>query len=107
MTRPPHPDYQFEPTSRVPQGFEWVAEPEEGWTMERPTTKAGKPAADRCRYFVGGRAHGAPAVAWLFRSVWSRPGGVPWAYCGEHLFGRWIEDGRVMNWRLRPKAAPA
>lgn len=23
-----------------------------------------------------------------------------WAYCGQHLYGRWIEHGQVMGWRL-------
>jgi hypothetical protein len=23
-----------------------------------------------------------------------------WAYCPEHMYGRWIEDGQVMHWRL-------
>ena len=25
-----------------------------------------------------------------------------WAYCERHSFGRWIEDGKVMHWILRP-----
>lgn len=25
-----------------------------------------------------------------------------WAYCPEHMYGRWVEDGRVMGWRLVP-----
>lgn len=23
-----------------------------------------------------------------------------WAYCAEHMYGKWIEDGRVWEWRL-------
>jgi hypothetical protein len=30
-----------------------------------------------------------------------------WAYCADHLFGRWIEDGRVMCWILVPAETPA
>lgn len=25
-----------------------------------------------------------------------------WKYCAEHLYGRWIENGAVMFWRLVP-----
>lgn len=25
-----------------------------------------------------------------------------WAYCPEHMYGRWVEDGQVMHWILRP-----
>jgi hypothetical protein len=30
-------------------------------------------------------------------------GKVPcwWAYCAEHMYGRWLEDGRIYSWRLR------
>lgn len=24
-----------------------------------------------------------------------------WLYCERHMFGRWIEDGQVMEWSLR------
>lgn len=24
----------------------------------------------------------------------------PWDYCADHMYGRWIEDGKVMGWRL-------
>lgn len=27
-----------------------------------------------------------------------------WAYCADHLYGRWIEDGVVMSWRLEREA---
>jgi len=24
-----------------------------------------------------------------------------WAYCAAHMYGRWIEDGKIMSWRVR------
>jgi hypothetical protein len=23
-----------------------------------------------------------------------------WAYCAEHMYGNWIEDGKVVHWKL-------
>lgn len=51
----------------------------------------------RCRFTVDRRACGAPSVAALRRGS-RRPSW--WHYCAEHLYGRWIEGGRVMTWRL-------
>ena len=48
------------------------------------------------------KACGAPAVAELNRGRHNWQFGKRtdswWAYCAEHMYGRWIEDGRVMNW---------
>lgn len=41
-------------------------------------------------------------AAWLFRKGKKRSGW--WGYCAEHLYGRWIEDGKVWRWRLVPDA---
>lgn len=42
-----------------------------------------------------------PAVAKLFRegkrSSW-------WYYCPAHMYGRWVEGGKVMGWRVVPDA---
>jgi hypothetical protein len=62
----------------------------------------------RCRYAVGSRAHvrvycGKPAVAEMNRGRYA-PGARTtrrdawWAYCGDHLYGRWMEDGVLMCW---------
>lgn len=57
----------------------------------------------RCRYPVGpGNTRcKVQSVAALNRQRWSRHrGGLVdcwWAYCGDHLYGRWIEAGQVMN----------
>jgi hypothetical protein len=26
-----------------------------------------------------------------------------WAYCAAHMYGRWIEDGRIVHWRWVPE----
>jgi hypothetical protein len=79
----------------VPEGFELVAAPNDRWRVSS--------SADwkRCRYGAGyhSKACGEPAVAELNRSHWHRENW--WAYCGDHLYGGWIEDGTVMNWILR------
>jgi hypothetical protein len=55
----------------------------------------------KCRANAGYRrkACGAPAVAELFRKYgawWSNEGSW-WAYCAQHMYGRWIEGERVMQ----------
>ena len=62
----------------------------------------------RCRWAVGpgGTTCKAPSVAALNRERHtSRRGRVAdwWAYCGDHLYGRWIEDGQVMHWIRKPE----
>lgn len=76
------------------------------WTLTRPAVKYDQ-AADRCRHGSGPKhpACGQPAVAWLDRGRGRRRNW--WAYCERHLFGRWIEDGRLMCWKLQEKVSPA
>ncbi len=49
-----------------------------------------------------------PPVVILWRTHRHRPPRlVPWAYCEEHMFGRIIEDGRVLaGWLLNPAEFP-
>jgi hypothetical protein len=56
----------------------------------------------RCRFVAGQRrtACGRPAVARLMRGRRRR---TWWYYCGEHLYGRWVEAGRVVHSVLRPR----
>lgn len=87
MTRPA-------PDREVPEGYELVAVEDRSWRLV-----SGK----RCRWYGGGYFQatcGAPAVAELDRD---RTGRRPkwWAYCPDHLYGRWIENGQVMHWILR------
>lgn len=55
--------------------------------------------AKRCRW-GGNKPCRLVAVAELDRGrwPWSRRKPNWWAYCGEHLYGRWVEDGHVMKW---------
>jgi hypothetical protein len=87
MARPEPPE--------MPEGCHAAAVPDPEWRLA-----SGKP----CRMGAGkGRpACGQPSVAELNRgySGWRGAKQLPnwWAYCGDHLYGRWIEDGQVMHW---------
>lgn len=50
-----------------------------------------------------------PAVARLNRTKrWSaRQTPNWWAYCHEHMYGRWIEAGQVVSWRVKHDLVPA
>jgi len=84
-----------EPGRAAPAGFHFEAAAEDNLEWRVPPIGAG-----RCRYTVGPghRVCGKPPMATLMR------GRFPYDYCGEHLYGRWLEDGRVMHWRLVPDA---
>lgn len=79
-----------EPPYEAPEGWSWAAQPAQNWRLV--TNR-------RCRRLLGGprRGCGVPAVAELDRG-YTRP--AWWAYCAEHMYGRWIEDGQVMRWQL-------
>lgn len=81
-----------EPPYEAPEGWSLVARPAPDW---RPVT------GRRCRRLLGGaprRGCGAPSVAEMRRAGYPRP--TWWAYCPEHLYGQWIEDGQVMRWQM-------
>jgi hypothetical protein len=83
----------------VPEGYELTAVPSKDWRLV-----TGK----RCRYGSGPGhpACGAASIAELDRNSWSSTKRANWwAYCPEHLYGHWIEDGKVMHWILREKQA--
>jgi len=80
---------------QVPEGFRLVAVPDTAWRLV-----TGK----RCRMRGGSKpACAQPSVAELDRSAWRRGEHRSnwWAYCPDHLYGRFIEDGRVMCWILK------
>lgn len=78
---PPPPGYHHEPYS---EHMDWRV----------PAVNA-----NGCRYMRPDRkACGRPAVASLFRG--SKLTKTPWNYCEQHLYGGWIEDGKVMRWRV-------
>lgn len=85
-------------------GFAWIVVPEEdettlGW--HRWTTSPAIVDGRWCRWgSPRGGYCGRPASAALDRGS-GRP---KWyGYCDDptHLYGRWIEDGKVVGWRLR------
>lgn len=82
-----------EPWDDPPEGFHFeMAEQEQKWI----TPPVGK---GKCRFTVGHyQTCGKPAVVTLMRR--HGKGDAPWDYCAEHMYGRWVEDGKVMGWRL-------
>jgi hypothetical protein len=93
----------FENWGEVPEGYELVAVPDDDWRIEadRPCRRAG----------ARSKACGKPSVASLNRPRRLRATDYHpeqradsfWPYCVDHLYGRWIEDGKVMHWVLREK----
>lgn len=86
MTRPPNP-YTTRP------GETWDARIDHEWrVLPSDSTK-------RCRA-GGNKPCGRPAVAELNRGrrPWTQDRDNWWAYCEQHLYSRWIEDGQVMEW---------
>lgn len=76
----------------APDGFHFEWRPDDDWFV-------GTRSSGRCRFAVGRRACGAPAVASLRRGTTHTQW---WDYCGEHLYGRRLVDGVVMQWVMRP-----
>jgi hypothetical protein len=105
------------PTQAPPPPFE-LLEPEHEWRVYAADEwrTLGPDTTKRCRNWRGHRkTRGrALAVAELRRKQWapySRGGGgrsVPvwWAYCAEHLYGRWLEGGVVLEYRVADRTAP-
>lgn len=84
-----------EPSWTAPEGFHHEPRVDNQWRL---TT--GKRCRSGSSRYV--KACGAPAVAEFNRGrsdkrLHARTDSW-WAYCAEHMFGRWVEDGRVMCW---------
>ena len=88
MTRP-------EPSWTAPEGHRHEPRVDNQWRL----TNGKRCRAGSSRYAT---ACGAPSVAELNRGRRNWRLGKRtdswWAYCAEHMFGRWIEDGHVMCW---------
>ena len=80
-----------------PAGHVYVPLAAPGWRLV-----SGK----RCRRMGPGHHYcREPAIAEMQRP---RIGGPTWwAYCGAHMYGRWIENGQVMHWALAEIKEPA
>lgn len=99
FVRPPIPDHQPEP------GYAYVAVPVD----ELPSNRWKLASGRQCRMMGGGRRRcPEPAVAAVNRGMrlWLRGNGRDveswWHYCADHLYGRWIENGVLMIWVVRP-----
>lgn len=93
VARPePHP---------APEGFVAVAVPEgPDWRVE---------TGRQCRLATRNRRCPNPCVVALNRGRRQYGRGLLdswWAYCAEHMYGRWIEDGQVMQWIVVPADDP-
>lgn len=87
----PDPPYVLDPGGR------WEAVPAPRWRVEEGRRCRGEAAP-------GVTACGQPSVAAYDRGRRLSGGGYGenwWAYCPKHMFGRWVEDGQVMDWRRR------
>lgn len=84
-----------EPTWPAPEGCHHVAGIDAYWLVI--TDGSSDVPGKRCRWTAGshGRSCKAPAVA-----VFERGEGNWWAYCADHMYGRWVEDGQVMAWHV-------
>lgn len=74
--------------------FVWREE-DEKWRAVEP----GKPKGCRWGASRGRSSHGAPSVAELNRGS-STTGPRWWAYCAEHLFGRYFEPETRTVWHV-------
>lgn len=92
--------------SPAPEGFVWTSRAEgDDWRIEH-----GK----QCRMLDGHPRRRCPklTVAALNRGriTWRQGRDCKvdswWAYCADHLYGRWIEDGQVMHWILAASDDP-
>lgn len=79
----------------APEGYHYEAVPADDWRLVEVEGK-------KCRGSAGRRlaSCGAPAVAELLRYEYGTAGRW-WAYCPDHMYGKWVEDGRVMSWITR------
>jgi len=104
MTRPiPHGG------DPAPEGYEYRVAVDTKWRL---VTRS-KPCRNQAGYHAP--ACGKPAVAELGRprqpGPTNRQRGITatvqwWAYCPEHMYSRWVEDGKVLSWRLVEVGAP-
>jgi hypothetical protein len=78
-----------EPTYEAPEGWHFEAVIDKDWRLVETDKK--------CRMMTRYKVCGQPAVAELNRGRLSERW---WAYCPDHLYGRWVENGHVMMWRL-------
>ena len=81
-------------------GYEWRMSEDTGWRCD-PAAVDGK----TCRWIVApiNQTCGLPAGAVLYRG----DNRIPYAYCGAHMYGRWVERGKVYQYVLRDERTRA
>jgi hypothetical protein len=71
-------------------GYEYVVVAKEGWDIGGDGRVCRVP---KCNELAVARMRR--------RNKLAKRGWTHWAYCGRHLYGGWIENNRVVSWRLR------
>lgn len=80
-----------EPRFPAPEGHHWITATDPDWQVG---------GEDRqCRFYSprDGRCPNG-AVAKMRRQRGGRNSW--WHYCGDHMYGRWVEGGAVLCWRV-------
>jgi hypothetical protein len=97
MTRPQPPE--------APEGYVRVPTPDPEWRLDEGYCRRFVPKSEGSR---ATRPCAQPAVAALNRKRHNPHTGKRsdswWRYCPDHMYGRWIEDGVVMYWKLERKS---
>lgn len=98
--RPPVPHADLSPDLR------WEAREAPDWTTD-PADMVGVSACRRFARYRSGCPNPVAAVLYRPRRR-STPDGrfagtrpARWGYCVDHMYGRWIEAGKVMEWVVR------
>lgn len=92
VTRPAPPDW------KRAEGYEWAVVADDGPLSWRPATTY-EQRHKRCRHSPKAPCIKQPVAA-LHRGAYG-PRPTWWFYCADHMYGRWIEDGHVVSWRVR------
>lgn len=99
-TRPPVPH-------GLPPDLRWVVREAPGWTTD-PTARVGISVCRRFARYLPGCPNPVAAVLYRPRRRYTPDGRVGgsrparWGYCKDHLYGRWIEAGKVLEWIVVP-----
>ena len=84
-------------------GTEWRVVEDTGWRVLELLEQRQM----QCRYIIGPAYARCPnsGLAALNRGRWDHRRGIRhdswWVYCAEHMYGRWIEEGQIVSWRLQ------
>lgn len=102
------PSNRPDPPHEAPEGWTWTVEVQgDPGTMGsiggRFWELADNPSGKQCRFSDHGKRCEKPGVVRLNRGWGDKPRW--WWYCADHLYGRWIEDGKVVGWELKPLEA--